>query len=135
MYFDTPPRRGGVISLKGRKGRDAQAYHRSRGRSRDWRDDLSCPVQDHACYNHNPTEMKKSAAGHILIYRNSQKINGDSTPEYRGDLLLDGKTYDIGLWVYQSKSGMKYMSGSVIEVPGVLEHAKPNANDVSLSDF
>ncbi|MBP6977640.1 MAG: hypothetical protein KBB71_04930 [Lentimicrobiaceae bacterium] len=78
--------------------------------------------------------MKKSAAGHILIYRNSQKINGDNIPEYRGGLLLDGKTYDIGLWVYQSKSGIKYMSGSVIEVPSVLEHVKPNANDVEVDD-
>ena len=74
--------------------------------------------------------MKKSAVGHILIYKNSQKVNGDNTPEYRGGLLLDGKTYDIGLWVYQSKSGMKFMSGSVIEVPGVLEHLKPSVNDV-----
>ncbi|MBP6977468.1 MAG: hypothetical protein PHD61_06445 [Bacteroidales bacterium] len=78
--------------------------------------------------------MKKSAAGHILIYRNSQKITGDNTPEYRGGLLLDGKTYDIGLWVYQSKSGMKYMSGSVIEVPGVPEHVKPNANAFAFDD-
>ncbi len=79
--------------------------------------------------------MKKSAAGHILIYRNSQKINGDNTPEYRGGLLLDGKTYDIGLCVYQSKSGIKYMSGSVIEILGVLEHVKPNADDISSNDF
>lgn len=77
--------------------------------------------------------MKKSAAGHILIYRNSQ--NGDNTPEYRGGLLLDGKTYDIGLWVYQSKSGMKFMSGSVVEIPDVLEHVKPSVNDVSFHDF
>ncbi len=79
--------------------------------------------------------MKKSAAGHILIYRNTQKINGDDTPEYRGGLLLDGKTYDIGLWVHQSKSGMKYMSGSLIEVPSVLEHVKPNADDVKAGDI
>ncbi|MBP6979166.1 MAG: hypothetical protein PHD61_06800 [Bacteroidales bacterium] len=79
--------------------------------------------------------MKKSAAGHILIYRNTQKINGDNTPEYRGGLLLNGKMYDIGLWVYQSRSGMKYMSGSVIEVPVVLKHVKPNANDVEQIDF
>lgn len=77
--------------------------------------------------------MKKSAAGHILIYKNSQ--NGDNTAEYRGGLLLDRKTYDIGLWVYQSKSGMKFMSGSVIEIPVVVEHVKPNVNDVHPGDF
>jgi hypothetical protein len=53
--------------------------------------------------------MKPSNTGRILIYRNSQKINGDNTPEYRGGLLLDGKTYDIGLWVYQAKSGKIYV--------------------------
>ncbi len=77
--------------------------------------------------------MKTSNAGHILIYKNNQK--GDNTPEYRGGLLLDGKTYDIGLWVYQAKSGMKYMSGAVVEIPEVIEHVKPNANDVYPSDF
>ncbi|HOW24104.1 MAG TPA: hypothetical protein PK711_00410 [Bacteroidales bacterium] len=41
--------------------------------------------------------MKKTTARHILIYRNTRKINGDNTPEYRGGLLLDAKTYDIGL--------------------------------------
>ena len=80
-------------------------------------------------------DQKGHDAGHILIYRNNQKINGDNTPEYRGGLLLDGKTCNIGLWVYQSKCGMKYMSGSVIEVPGVLEHMKPNVNDVEPCDF
>ncbi len=85
--------------------------------------------------DHNATEIKKSAAGYIHIYKNSQKINGDNTPEYRGGLLLDGKTYDIGLWVYPFKSGMKYMSGSVIEIPGVLEHVKPNGNDIETNDF
>ena len=74
--------------------------------------------------------MKKSSAGHILIYRISQKINGDKTPEYRGGLLLEVKRYDIGLLVYQSKSGMKHMSGSVIEIPGVMERVKPNVHDV-----
>ena len=77
--------------------------------------------------------MKPSNAGRILIYKNSHKIDGDNTPEYRGGLLLDGKTYDIGLWVYQSKSGMKYMPGSVIEVPCFLKHVKPN--DVEQIDF
>ena len=69
--------------------------------------------------------MKPSNAGRILIYKNSQKINRDNTPEYRGGLLLDGKTYDIGLWVYQSKIGMKFMSGSVVEIPNILVHLKP----------
>lgn len=77
--------------------------------------------------------MNKSTTGHILIYKNRQ--NGDKTPEYRGGLLLDGKMYDIGLWVYQSKSGMKFMSGSVVEIAEVLEHEKPNANDAYPSDF
>ena len=77
--------------------------------------------------------MKPSNAGRILIYKNSHK--GDNTPEYRGGLLLDGKTYNIGLWVYQSKSGMKYMSGSVVEIPVILEHVRPNADDVEPSDI
>lgn len=79
--------------------------------------------------------MKPSNAGRILIYKNSHKINGDNTPEYRGGLLLDGKTYDIGLWVYKSKSGMKFMSGSVIEVPEIIEHIKTNTNDVYSNDL
>jgi hypothetical protein len=29
----------------------------------------------------------------------------------------------------------KYMSGSVIEIPCVLEHVKPNADDVEPGDF
>jgi hypothetical protein len=78
--------------------------------------------------------MKPSNTGRILIYKNSQKQNGDNTPEYRDGLLLDGKTYDIGLWVYQSKSGMKYMSGSVVEIQDVMEHVKTNASDVYSDD-
>ena len=78
--------------------------------------------------------MKPSNTGRILIYKNSHKINGDNAPEYRGGLLLDGKTYDIGLWVYQSKSGIKFMSGSVVEIPDIVEHVKSNANDVYSDD-
>ena len=33
------------------------------------------------------------------------------------------------------KNGMKYMSGSVIEVPGVLEQGKPNASEFSSDDL
>jgi hypothetical protein len=39
------------------------------------------------------------------------------------------------LFVHQPKSGMKFMSGSVVEITGVLEHMKPGANDVEPGDF
>jgi hypothetical protein len=77
--------------------------------------------------------MKSQETGRIMIYQNRQKLNGDKTPEYSGGWLLDGKIYDIGLCMYQSKSGMIYMSGSVVEIPEVLEYKKPVANDSTFS--
>jgi hypothetical protein len=79
--------------------------------------------------------MKLQDAGHILIFKNRNRSDGSRSPEYRGALLLDGKTYDIGLWVYQYSSGMKFMSGSVVEIQDVLEHIKPNINDVHIDDL
>ena len=75
--------------------------------------------------------MKSVRPGHILIYKNRQRMDGDKRPEYRGGLLLDGKTYDIGLWVYQSRNGMKYMSGTVVEIPDVMGHEKSITLDKS----
>lgn len=70
-----------------------------------------------------------------MIYENRQKPNGDKTPEYRGGLLQDGKIYDIGLGVYQTKSGRKFLSGTVVEIPEILEHVKPYTREILSKEY
>ena len=53
--------------------------------------------------------------GQVKIFKNDFKEDGTQQPDYNGGLSIDGKEYNIALWVSTSKSGLKYFSGKVQE--------------------
>jgi hypothetical protein len=67
--------------------------------------------------------MKTQETGRILIYKNWQKKEGDKSPPYRGGMILKGITYDISLWMQETRSGKKYFSGTM--KPAYDVHNKP----------
>lgn len=44
-----------------------------------------------------------------VLFKNERKQK-DTHPEYTGSCTIDGKEYDISVWVKESKAGKKYMS-------------------------
>jgi uncharacterized protein (DUF736 family) len=39
----------------------------------------------------------------------------DNQPDYRGKMTVDGKQWEISLWVRESQAGKKYMSAAIKE--------------------
>ena len=39
----------------------------------------------------------------------------DNQPDYRGKMTVDGKQWEISLWVRESQAGNKYMSAAIKE--------------------
>ena len=64
--------------------------------------------------------------GNGAIFKNDKKEK-ETHPDYRGNFKgLDGKDYDISLWLKEAKSGKKYFSVSVQEPYQKLEETKPS---------
>ncbi len=53
--------------------------------------------------------------GRVTIFKNEYRTD-DKQPEYRGGLMLDGKIYDMSLWVNQDRNGKKFFSGTIRQV-------------------
>jgi len=49
-----------------------------------------------------------------VIFKNAKKET-DAQPEYKGQVNVEGKLFDIALWVKTSEKGTKYFSGKVSE--------------------
>ena len=49
----------------------------------------------------------------VLIFKNDKK-NGESHPDYKGQINVKGETLDIALWVKEGKKG-KFFSGKISE--------------------
>lgn len=49
------------------------------------------------------------------IFRNNYKSEGDSKPDYKGKIDVDGKAKEIALWVRTDKNGAKYFSVKISE--------------------
>ena len=47
------------------------------------------------------------------IFKNIKKA--DNHPDYRGGINVEGKEYDIALWLRESKKGVKYFSVAISE--------------------
>jgi hypothetical protein len=49
----------------------------------------------------------------VVIFKNNKKEK-DTHPEYRGTVNVEGKEYEISLWVKDGKAG-KFFSGKISE--------------------
>ena len=66
-------------------------------------------------------ELKENA---VIIFKNDKK-NGESHPDYKGQINVKGETLDIALWVKEGKKG-KFFSGKISEP---YKKAEPPASD------
>jgi uncharacterized protein (DUF736 family) len=48
------------------------------------------------------------------IFKNDKKT-ADNQPDYRGKINVEGKEFEISLWVKTAQSGVKYMSAAIKE--------------------
>ena len=48
------------------------------------------------------------------IFKNDKKT-AENQPDYRGKMMVDGKEWEISLWVRESAAGNKYMSAAIKE--------------------
>ena len=49
-----------------------------------------------------------------VIFKNEKK-SSDRHPDYRGEIDVEGRRYEISLWIKDSKSGKKYFSAQISE--------------------
>lgn len=49
----------------------------------------------------------------VMIFKNDKK-NGETQPDYKGQINVKGETLDIALWVKEGKKG-KFFSGKISE--------------------
>ena len=59
----------------------------------------------------------KRGKNNLTVYLNVFKKDDDKTPNYRGKLDIEGKTYDVSLWVNTETHGgvPVHLSGQVCE--------------------
>ena len=55
-------------------------------------------------------ELKENV---VIIFKNDKK-NGETHPDYKGKINVEGKTFDIALWVKEGAKG-KFFSGKISE--------------------
>lgn len=48
------------------------------------------------------------------IFKNDKKT-ADNQPDYRGKINVDGKEWEISLWLRESNKGLKYFSAAIKE--------------------
>lgn len=48
------------------------------------------------------------------IFKNDKKT-ADNQPDYRGKINVDGKEWEISLWIKESNKGLKYFNASIKE--------------------
>jgi hypothetical protein len=62
----------------------------------------------------------------VLIFKNDKK-NGESHPDYKGQIDVNGQLLDIALWVKEGKKG-KFFSGKISEPYHKAEPPESNVN-------
>ena len=70
------------------------------------------------------------------IFKNDKKQK-ETHPDYRGKINVEGKEFEIALWLKESAKGMKYFSVAISEPytpeqPAQREQAPINTNDDDL---
>lgn len=59
------------------------------------------------------------------IFKNDKKT-AENQPDYRGKMMVDGKEWEISLWVRESQaSGLKYFSAAIKEPYVKTEQSAP----------
>ena len=69
-------------------------------------------------------EMKDNT---FSLFKNEKKEK-DSQPDYRGDIMFNGKKMSLSAWINETKGGKKYMKGK-IEEPYTGGKSKPQDED------
>lgn len=62
------------------------------------------------------------------LFRNEKKQEGERTPDYRGDAMVNGKRVEIAAWVKEAASGKKFLSLKFSEPRERDQTAKPGAS-------
>lgn len=61
------------------------------------------------------------------LFRNEKKQEGERTPDYRGDAMVNGKRVEIAAWVKEAASGKKFLSLKFSEPRERDQTAKPSS--------
>ena len=64
------------------------------------------------------------------IFKNDKKAK-ETHPDYRGKVNVEGKDFELSLWIKESKNGLKYFSVAVSEpwVPAQNQNQNTNQNE------
>lgn len=61
--------------------------------------------------------LAKQKKGNLTVYLNVHKKEDDASPHYRGKMNVEGKNYDISLWINGEISGVPiHLSGQLSKV-------------------
>lgn len=68
------------------------------------------------------------------IFKNNNKTK-DTQPDYRGKVNVEGKEFEISLWLKESKQGVKYFSASFQEpyVKPATQMSETMSNNIAAS--
>jgi uncharacterized protein (DUF736 family) len=70
------------------------------------------------------------------LFRNAKKEEGSQQPDYRGEIVLDGKKWEVAGWKKQSKNGNPYLSLKLQEPREPKQEAKPQrTRDTAFDDM
>lgn len=67
------------------------------------------------------------------IFKNDKK-NADNHPDYRGKINVEGKTWEISLWVREGQQAGKYFSAAIKEPWVKPDEPVQQANITSVQD-
>lgn len=67
------------------------------------------------------------------IFKNDKKTV-DREPDYRGKINVDGKEWEISLWINESNKGLKYFRAAIKEPWVKPEESVPTAKITSVID-
>jgi hypothetical protein len=66
----------------------------------------------------------------ISIFKNEEK-KSEKSPDYSGNIELNGTKYRVALWLKQAKSGKAFLGGAITEHTEYNQAAKPVVNNVT----
>ena len=79
-----------------------------------------------------------------VLFKNDRKQDGDRMPDYKGNCLIEGKSWEIGAWIKDTAKGGKLLSlkfstpfkksdpGAYVKPPPVPPASKQDSDDDSV---